>query len=45
MKKHQRIWSKKVLKVIEAYDRNRNLFLFGVTGDLDNLGLIFIFIG
>ncbi|MFH1178214.1 MAG: hypothetical protein V1711_00600 [bacterium] len=39
MKKHQRIWSRKVLKVIETYDRNRDLFLFGVTGDLDNLGV------
>ncbi len=39
MKKHQRIWSRKVLKVVEAYDRNRDLFLFGVTGDLDNLGV------
>jgi len=39
MKKHQRIWSKKVLKVIETYDRNRDLFLFGITGDLDNLGV------
>jgi len=39
MKKHQRIWSRKVLKVIETYDRNQDLFLFGVTGDLDNLGV------
>lgn len=39
MKKHQRIWSRKVLKVVETYDRNRDLFLFGVTGDLDNLGV------
>lgn len=39
MKKYQRIWSRKVLKVVEAYDRNRDLFLFGVTGDLDNLGV------
>lgn len=39
MKKHLRIWSRKVLKVVETYDRNRDLFLFGVTGDLDNLGV------
>jgi len=39
MKKHQRIWSRKVLKVIETYDRNQDLFLFGITGDLDNLGI------
>lgn len=39
MKKHQRIWSKKILKVIEVYDRNRDFFLFGITGDLDNLGI------
>ncbi len=39
MKKHQRIWSRKVLTVVETYDRNRELFLFGVTGDLDNLGV------
>lgn len=39
MKKHQRIWSRKVLKVVETYDCNRDLFLFGVTGDLDNLGV------
>lgn len=39
MKKHQRIWSSKILKVLEAHDRNQNLFLFAVTGDLDNLGV------
>ncbi len=39
MKKRQRIWSRKILKVVETYDRNRELFLFGVTGDLDNLGI------
>ncbi len=39
MKKCQRIWSRKVLKVVETYDRNRELFLFGVTGDIDNLGI------
>jgi hypothetical protein len=39
MKKHQRIWSRKVLRVIETYDRNRELLLFGVTGDIDNLGV------
>ena len=39
MEKHQRIWSSKILKVLEAYDRNQNLFLFAVTGDLDNLGV------
>lgn len=39
MKKYQRIWSRKILKVVETYDCNRNLFLFGVTGDLDNLGV------
>lgn len=27
------------MKVIETYDLNRELFLFGVTGDLDNLGV------
>lgn len=39
MNKPQRIWSKKVLGVVEAYNRNRDLILFGVTGDLDNLGV------
>ncbi|KKS20114.1 MAG: hypothetical protein UU78_C0067G0004 [Candidatus Roizmanbacteria bacterium GW2011_GWC2_41_7] len=39
MKKHQRIWGRKVLKVLETYDCNRELFLFGVTGDFDDLGV------
>lgn len=39
MKKHRRIWSRKILQVIKAYNRNQNLFLFGITGDLDNLGI------
>jgi hypothetical protein len=39
MKSHQRIWSRKILKVIQAYDCNQSLFLFGITGDLDNLGV------
>ncbi|MFA4890058.1 MAG: hypothetical protein WC587_00265 [Candidatus Paceibacterota bacterium] len=39
MKKHQRIWSRKILKVVETYDRDQDMFLFGVTGDLDNLGV------
>ena len=39
MKRPQRIWSKKILKVIETYKHNEGLILFGVTGDLDNLGI------
>ena len=39
MKKHQRIWSRKILKVVELYTRKRGVFLFAVTGDLDNLGI------
>ncbi len=39
MKRYQRIWGRKVLKVVETYDRNQKLFLFGVTGDLNNLGI------
>lgn len=39
MKKHQRIWSRKILKVVKVYNSNRNLFLFGITGDIDNLGI------
>ena len=39
MESHQRIWSRKILKVLQAYDRNQTLFLFGITGDLDNLGV------
>ena len=39
MKSHQRIWSRKILKVLQTHDRNQSLFLFGVTGDLDNLGV------
>ena len=39
MRKLNRIWSKKILKVIETYNLNQGLFLFGVTGDLDNLGV------
>jgi hypothetical protein len=39
VKGHQRIWSRKILKVVEIYNRNRDLFLFGVTEDIDNLGV------
>lgn len=39
MESHQRIWSRKILKVLQAYDRNQTLYLFGITGDLDNLGV------
>lgn len=37
--KKVRIWSKKIFQVIEAYHREKNLSIFGMTGDLDNLGL------
>lgn len=32
-----RIWSKKIKSVFESY--NKKLILFGITGDIDNLGL------
>lgn len=33
-----RIWSKKIKRVFESYN-NQKLILFGITGDIDNLGL------
>lgn len=39
MSKLQRIWSRKILRVVQEYDSNKNLILFGITGDLDNLGV------
>jgi hypothetical protein len=35
----QRIWSKKILKVVDVYLKRKNLILFAATGDLDNLGI------
>lgn len=37
--KAQRIWSRKILGVAEFYLTDPNLILFGITGDLDNLGV------
>lgn len=39
MSKHQRIWSRKIFKVVEYYVSNPATRLFGITGDLDNLGV------
>jgi hypothetical protein len=39
MSKNQRIWSRKILAVIEYYVSNPDTRLFGITGDLDNLGV------
>lgn len=34
-----RIWSKKIVAVLHHYQSNPHTILFGVTGDLDNLGV------
>lgn len=34
-----RIWSRKVFSVLEYFHRHPHLVLFGITGDLDNLGV------
>lgn len=34
-----RIWSKKIVSVLRYYRSNPHVVLFGVTGDLDNLGV------
>lgn len=39
MRKNQRIWSRKVLTVVDHYVSRPNTRLFGITGDLDNLGV------
>lgn len=39
MKKNQRIWSRKILAVVDYYTSHPNTRLFGITGDLDNLGV------
>ncbi|PJA67297.1 hypothetical protein CO157_05330 [Candidatus Peregrinibacteria bacterium CG_4_9_14_3_um_filter_49_12] len=35
----QRIWSRKIFAVVEHYVSNPGTRLFGITGDLDNLGM------
>lgn len=35
----QRLWSKKMLHILTAYAENPTLHLFGITGDIDNLGI------
>ena len=37
--KYQRIWSRKVHKVVEYYVAHPTARLFAITGDLDNLGI------
>jgi hypothetical protein len=34
-----RIWSKKVISVLRYFYRNQHAVLFGITGDIDNLGV------
>jgi hypothetical protein len=37
--KAQRLWSKKITWVLAAYAKSPEYYLFGLTGDIDNLGI------